>query len=75
MPTLNLTDDELEAVFLLCSEECEVALQGPDIDSGLLHLGIQHKCFNALRPETPPSIPKATRISGAFVDEWSKGVA
>ena len=29
-------------------------------------------------PETPPSIPKATRISGApgyFVDEWSKGVA
>ena len=62
MPTLNLTDDELEAVFLLCSEECEVAYHQPDVNRGLLHLGIQHKCFRAMQGASfnppPAELPK-----------------
>ena len=64
MPMINLTEDELHAVFMLCSEETEIALCNVDIDSGLLHLGVMHKCFLALRPETPPSIDKALRVGG-----------
>ena len=82
MPTLHLTDDELEAVFQLCAEECEIALCEANGESHSRHLGLLDKCFNAVRDkanaDAPPSIPKATRISGApgyFVDEWPKGVA
>ena len=75
MPTLTVTDDELTAIQKLCSEETEIAHCEGDSQSHSLHLGLVNKCFFASRPETPPSIPKAMRISGAFVDEWSKGVA
>jgi hypothetical protein len=49
MPTLHLTHEELEAVFFVVNEESRDCYEYPDLDRGLLLLGVQTKCFHALK--------------------------